>query len=98
MPCSKIQENYVNAPKSASSSIKIVTNTNKNTAKLKDGTTIYSCRYCEKRLIRKGHWEEHERIHTGEKPFKCTECSSSFSKKTNMKMHFKRVHEKSENI
>ena len=48
-------------------------NTNKNTAKLKDGTKLkkqrpYSCRYCEKRFINKGYWEEHKRIHTNVAP------------------------------
>ena len=65
---------------------------NKNTANLKDNSKLkkkraYSCRYCKKRFINKGHWKEHERIHTGEKPYSCKYCSKAFNQSNNLTRH-----------
>ena len=65
---------------------------NKNTANLKDNTKLqkikaYSCRYCKKIFINKGHWKEHERIHTGEKPYSCKYCPKAFKQSSGLTRH-----------
>ena len=69
---------------------------NKNTANLKDNTNLqkikgYSCRYCKKIFINKGHWKEHERIHTGEKPYSCKYCPKAFRQSGGLTQH-ERIH------
>ena len=65
---------------------------NKNTANLKDNTKLqkiraYSCRYCKKIFINKGHWKEHERIHTGEKSYSCKYCPKAFEQSSGLTRH-----------
>ena len=40
---------------------------------------------------RVGHLNNHEKIHTGEEPFRCTECDKSYSRFDALKSH-KLVH------
>ncbi|XP_052261847.1 gastrula zinc finger protein XlCGF57.1-like [Dreissena polymorpha] len=46
-----------------------------------------SCPICFKMFQRKAHLVIHTRMHTGEKPFKCTVCGRRFAQKSNMKKH-----------
>ena len=63
----------------------------KQSMKTKSRKMPYLCRFCKKRFIKKDHWEEHERMHTGERPFPCETCKKSFKTKNNLKTH-KRIH------
>ncbi len=40
------------------------------------------CFECEKTFITDGDSKQHERIHTGEKPYKCSHCDKRFSRQT----------------
>lgn len=45
------------------------------------------CRFCEKQFYDRSNRDTHERVHTGQQPFKCTHCPRTFSAHTTMKHH-----------
>ena len=51
----------------------------------------FQCPYCFKTLSSKQNYKEHTYIHTGEKPFKCTEpgCEESFRQGSQLSVHRK---------
>ena len=45
------------------------------------------CIFCEKAFVKPSQLERHMRIHTGERPYKCTGCTKSFNQKGAMLIH-----------
>lgn len=48
---------------------------------------IHICQYCDKRFDHFGHFKEHLRKHTGEKPFECPNCHERFARNSTLKCH-----------
>ncbi|XP_059094391.1 zinc finger protein 91-like [Tigriopus californicus] len=53
----------------------------------------HKCQYCTKLFRRKHHLTIHERIHKGEKPFKCDICDYASNNSGNLIKHKKFVHQ-----
>ena len=50
------------------------------------------CPYCGRSFSQKASMERHQRQHTGERPFQCTLCDSSYTRKENLQTHMSRMH------
>uniref|UniRef100_A0A8D0HP67 Zinc finger protein 131 n=1 Tax=Sphenodon punctatus TaxID=8508 RepID=A0A8D0HP67_SPHPU len=55
--------------------------------KQRPGKKIHVCQYCEKQFDHFGHFKEHLRKHTGEKPFECPNCHERFARNSTLKCH-----------
>eukprot|EP01084_Bolivina_argentea_P154384 269131_1 len=47
----------------------------------------YICEWCGKKFGRKANYTQHRRVHTGERPFKCTYCTKTFKQQHAWKRH-----------
>jgi len=56
------------------------------------GIFLYPCGICDKKYNKKKKWEEHMRVHTGEKPFQCPVCSFQSARRDNLNLHTKKSH------
>lgn len=52
----------------------------------------YHCEICEYATICRNDLMKHNRVHSGEKPFKCKRCAQAFTRKHHLDRHA-RVHE-----
>ena len=52
----------------------------------------FDCTHCDKKFFMKAQLLTHERLHTGEKPFACKFCDSSYPSSSSLKKHVIRHH------
>ena len=51
----------------------------------------FACSFCDRICGNRSHLRQHERIHTGEKPYKCDACDMAFNQKGTLNTHY-RIH------
>lgn len=54
----------------------------------------YTCSVCSTTWLSVYALKRHERSHSGDKPFKCTECPQAFSQEVNLRVHIEAIHDK----
>jgi len=58
---------------------------------LQTGMRPYRCSVCFKGFLTKSHLQNHEKTHTGEKPFKCpySGCNKAYGRSCRLKVHIR---------
>lgn len=56
------------------------------------GEPRFQCKHCSTKLTTEKSLEEHEKFHTGERPFKCTLCGNGFVARKYLAQHMRGVH------
>ncbi|XP_001991617.2 zinc finger protein 510 [Drosophila grimshawi] len=56
------------------------------------------CSYCGQKFARRQWLEEHQRIHTGERPFQCELCNARFAQRSNWRTHMLTTHQNKANF
>jgi len=50
----------------------------------------FNCGFCSSSFLARDHLRQHERIHTGEKPWKCDQCGERFQYRNRWKTHVRK--------
>ena len=53
---------------------------------------LYRCMECSKKFSSSHHLLNHLRVHSGERPYKCKDCTSCFTQASSLKFHINSVH------
>lgn len=53
---------------------------------------MFMCIYCPKTFSKRDHLTRHERSHTGERPFGCSQCIKRFGDRSTLRQHMLLVH------
>ncbi|XP_047135666.1 uncharacterized protein LOC100199249 isoform X2 [Hydra vulgaris] len=61
-----------------------------------DNSKKYKCAFCRYSSNNTQHIQEHTNSHTGERPFKCSECAINYTSKTALRRHCSRKHKNAE--
>ena len=56
---------------------------------LVEGVWMYSCSQCPYKVKKLSHYKNHERVHTGERPFKCDVCPYAATVSSALKAHMR---------
>ncbi|XP_041750728.1 zinc finger protein 878 isoform X1 [Coregonus clupeaformis] len=71
------------------------TSPNNKVGSPKEGSThpeLYSCHVCHKEYTSANSLQDHERIHTGERPYPCNQCGQRFRVKQFLILHLRKAH------